>query len=68
MDSAKVLIAVVGLSASIVTFWLMRFPRYRREQFRHYGAFSVTASLLAALAVLVFCLLLVLVQRAWQPQ
>jgi hypothetical protein len=68
MDSAKVLIAVVGLSASIVTFWLMRFPRYRREQFRHYGAFSVTVSLLAALAVLVFCLLLLLVQGAWQPQ
>jgi hypothetical protein len=68
MDSAKVLIAVIGLIASIVTFWLMRFPRYRREQFRHYGAFSVTASLFAALAVLLFCLLLLLAQSAWQPQ
>lgn len=67
MDSAKVLIAVIGLTASIVTFWLMRFPRYRREQFRHYGTFSLTASLFAALAVLLFCLLLLLAQSAWQP-
>ena len=66
MDSAQVLIAIIGLTASIVTFWLMRFPRYRREQFKHYGSFSVTASLFAALAVLFFCLLLLLVQRAWR--
>lgn len=68
MDSAKFLIAVIGLIASIVMFWLTRFPRYRRKQFRHYGAFSVTASLLAAFSVFVFCLLQLIVQPAWQPE
>ena len=68
MDAAQVLITITGLGASTVTFFLMRFPHMRRAPFRNYGAFSVVASLLGGLAVLLFCLLLLLAQSSWQPR
>lgn len=68
MTSAQVLIAVIGLGAAIITFCLMRFPHYRREPFRRYGAFSVTTSLIGAAFILALCVLMVLAQGAWQSR
>ncbi len=62
MDVAQVLIAIVGLGAAVTTYCLLRFPHMRREQFRHYGACSVAVSFLGALAVVLFCLLLLVAQ------
>ena len=66
MDVVQVLIAIVGLGAAVTTYCLMRFPHMRREQFRHYGAFSIAVSVLGALAVLLFCLALLILQNAWR--
>ena len=66
MSAAEILIAVVGVSASITTYALMRFPHTRREQFRGFGTCSVAASAAGALAVLLFSLVLVWAQRSWQ--
>jgi hypothetical protein len=66
MDPAQILIAVIGTVISIVTFYLMRYPHMRREPFNGFGAFSVGASAAGALAVLLFVMLLVLAQGAWQ--
>lgn len=49
MDADQVLLAVIGASASFVTFCLMRFPQARRPQFQRYGPFSLTASFFGAL-------------------
>ncbi len=65
MDAAQVLIVIVGLGAAVTTYCLMRFPHMRREPFRHYGAFSAVVSFLGALAVLLFCLLLLIAQNTW---
>ena len=64
MDAAQMLIGVIGLAASIVTFCLLRFPRVRRAQFRQYGSYSLGFSLLGATAVLVFTVLMILAQGA----
>jgi len=66
MDVAQVLIAIVGMSASVTTYCLMRFPHMRRDRFKPYGAFSVLVSCLGALAVLCLCLLVLIVHNAWQ--
>lgn len=66
MDLARVLIAIVGMGASVTTYCLMRFPHMRRDRFRQYGAFSIPWSCVGALVVLCFCLLLLLVQSIWQ--
>lgn len=68
MDLAQVLIAVIGLGASLVTFCLMRFPQYRRDPFRQYRAFSFGASLLGAVAILTLCILMILAQGASQSR
>jgi hypothetical protein len=34
MSAAQLLIGIVGLTASICTFVLLRLPQYRREQYR----------------------------------
>ncbi len=68
MDLAQVLIAIVGLGASVTTYCLMRFPHMRREPFRHYAACSILISCLGALAVLCFSLLVLIAQYAWQAQ
>jgi hypothetical protein len=65
MNLAQMLIAVIGLGAAIATFCLMRFPQYSREQFRGYGTFSVTASLIGAAGILALCILIVLAQGVW---
>ncbi len=65
MDLAQVLIAIVGMGASVTTYCLMRFPHMRRDRFRQYGAFSIAWSCFGALAVLCFCLLLLIAQSAW---
>ena len=66
MDVAQVLIAIVGLGAAVTTYCLMRFPHMRRERFSHYGAVSIAVSVLGALAVLLFCLALLILQNAWR--
>ena len=66
MDVAQVLIAIVGLGAAVTTSCRMRLPPLRRERFRHYGAFSIAVSVLGALAVLLFCLALLILQNAWR--
>ncbi len=66
MDLAQVLIAIVGLGAAVTTYCLMRFPHMRSERFRRYGAFSIAVSVLGALAVLLFCLALLILQNAWR--
>jgi len=65
MDVVQVLIAIVGMGASVSTYCLMRFPHMRRPRFRHYGAFSVVWSSLGALVVLCLCLLLLMAHSAW---
>jgi hypothetical protein len=64
MNIAQVLIAVIGLGASVATFCLMGFPYYRRDPFRQCGAFSVTAPLIGAAGILALCVLMVLAQGA----
>lgn len=66
MDVAQVLIAIVGLGAAVTAYCLMRFPHMRRDRFRYYGAFSIAASVLGALAVLLFSLALLILQNAWR--
>lgn len=65
MDSAQALIGVIGVTATIVTFCLLRFPRVRRPPFRHYGACSLWLSLAGAALVLALTVLMMLAQGAW---
>jgi hypothetical protein len=65
MSAAQLLIAVVGLTASIVTFVLMRYPQHRREQYRG-RPFSVTASLITAAIVLTACLIMAWAQGVYE--
>jgi hypothetical protein len=66
MNLAQLFISLIGFVAAVVTFCLMRFPHTRRDPFRQYGAFSITASLVGAGIVLVLCALMVLAQGVWQ--
>lgn len=65
MDVDQVLLALVGVGTSFVTFCLMRFPRIRRPQFQQYGPFSLPASLLGALMILLISALTVYAQAVW---
>jgi hypothetical protein len=56
------LLALIGIGTSIMTFCLMRFPHVRRPQFQAYGPFSLTASFVGALAIFVISLLMVSTQ------
>lgn len=68
MSLAQVLIAVIGLVASITTFCVFRFPSCRREPFRQFQACSFALSILGAAAVLVLFMLMLLAQGAWQSR
>jgi hypothetical protein len=67
MSPAQLLIAVVGLTVSVVTFVLMRYPQHRREQYRG-SAFSITASLVMATIVLAACLVMVWAQGRYESR
>jgi hypothetical protein len=62
MDVDQILLALIGVGTSFVTFCLMRFPRIRRPQFQRYGPFSLTASFFGALAILFISALTVYAQ------
>lgn len=68
MDLARVLIAMVGFGAAVMTYCLMRFPHMRREPFRQYPARSVLLSAFAALVVLGLSLLLLIAHSGWQAR
>lgn len=68
MDVAQVLIAIVGLAASVTAYCLMRFPHMRREPFTQFPACSVLVSGLAALVTLCFSLLVLIAQYAWKAR
>jgi len=65
MDTDQILLALVGIGTSFVTFCLMRFPQTRRPQFQQYGAFSLIASFFGALAILLISALTVYAQAVW---
>ena len=62
MSLSQIFIGFIGLVMAIGTFCLMRFPRFRRPQFREYGAFSLLDSVLGGLSVLVLIALMILIQ------
>lgn len=59
---AQILIGFIGLVMTIGTFCLMRYPRFRRPQFRESGAFSVRDSLWGAIIILVLIALMIIFQ------
>jgi hypothetical protein len=63
---AQIFIGFIGLMIAISTFCLMRYPRFRRPQFRESGAFSIGKSLLGASVVLLIIALMMLVQGIWE--
>jgi hypothetical protein len=65
MDADQVLLALIGVGASFMTYCLMRFPRTRRSQFQRYGPFSLTASFFGALTILFISALTVYAQAVW---
>jgi len=65
MDSDQILLALIGAGASFVTFCLMRFPQTRRPPFQSYGPFSLIASFLGALTILLISALTVYAQAVW---
>lgn len=62
MDTAYILLALVGASASFMTFCLMRFPRIRRARFQPSGAFSFLASFSTAFVIFFISVLAVYAQ------
>ncbi len=65
MEAEQILLALIGVGASFVTFCLMRFPHTRRPQFQRYGAFSFIASFFGALAIFFISALAVYAQAVW---
>jgi len=66
MDSAQVLLSLIGAGASFVTFCLMRFPHIRRPRFQPYGPFSLTVSFLVALGIFFLSAVMVSAQVIWR--
>lgn len=66
MDSAHVLLSLLGAGASFTTFCLLRFPRTRRPQFQLYGPFSLTVSFLGAMGTLFLSALMVCAHAVWR--
>lgn len=62
MDTAYILLALVGAAASFMTFCLMRFPHIRRARFQPSGAFSFLASFSTAFVIFFISVLAVYVQ------
>lgn len=67
MSAAQLLIGLIGLSASIGAFVLMRFPQHRREEYRG-QPFSMAASLVTAALVLALCLAFVWAQGRFESR
>jgi hypothetical protein len=65
MDPDHIMLALIGVGASFITFCLMRFPHTRRPQFRSYGPFSLPASFFGALTMLFVSALVVYAQIVW---
>jgi len=63
MDAATLLLAVVAAIVAGTVFMLMRYPRFRRAQFRGYPACSLRASMLGAVAVLVTFLVVMVLRN-----
>jgi hypothetical protein len=63
MHGPTPVLLLVGRVASVVVFVLMRYPSFRRVQFRQYPPFSLWLSLVAAVALLGAFIALALVQR-----
>ena len=63
MDAASLLLTVVAAIVAGTVFALMRYPRFRRAQFRGYPACSLRASVLGAVAVVLTFVLLVALNR-----
>ncbi|MBS0152312.1 MAG: hypothetical protein JSR31_15370 [Nitrospira sp.] len=62
MDTAYILLALVGAAASFMTFCLMRFPHIRRARFQPSGAFSFLASFSTAFVIFFVSVLAVYAQ------
>lgn len=62
MDTAYILLALVGAAASFMTFCLMRFPHIRRARFQPSGAFSFLASFSTAFIIFFISVLAVYAQ------
>ena len=67
MSAAQLLIVVIGVTVSIITFVLMRYPQHRREQYRG-RPFSIAASLVTAAIVLAACLVMVWAQGLYEAR
>ncbi|MGE3178070.1 MAG: hypothetical protein AB7O32_11410 [Vicinamibacterales bacterium] len=67
MDAAQWLIATIGFTLAVATFVLMRFPAYRRQQYRG-EPFSLAVSLAAAGVMLALCLAMVWAQGEFSPR
>ena len=63
MDPASLVILAFGAIASLIVFLLLRFPRFRRAQFRGHPPFSLPVSALGALLVFAAFALFLLLQR-----
>lgn len=61
MNVAQLLATFIGTAASIITFCVMRFPHYRRPQFRTWRACSLLESLAGAGFVFAWIVFLILV-------
>lgn len=66
MDSAYVLLSLLGAGVSFTTFCLLRFPRTRRPQFQPYGPFSRTVSFLGAMGTFFLSVLMVCAHAVWR--
>lgn len=62
VNAAQWLIAAIMALIATATFLLMRYPRFRRTQFRESGAFSFRVSLVTSVLVAVLGALMVWVQ------
>ncbi len=51
METAYMLLALTGATASFITFCLMRFPHIRRARFQPSGAFSFLVSFSTAFVI-----------------
>lgn len=65
MDSGHILLTLLGAGSSFITFCLMRFPHMRRAPFQSYGPFSLTASFLSALLILMASIFIACAPAMW---
>lgn len=65
MDAVYILLALMGASASFITFCLMRFPHIRRARFQPAGPFSFLVSFSIAVVIFFVSVLAVYAQAVW---